>query len=195
VPVLLAHHNLLPQATPRFAAYTELVNGGLVRSQLSDCSRPILYLHGHIHEDPIEVVERHCSGTGKLVLISAPLFVDGFNVVNVEFSDANRLLGVEVQRFRMRMGGHVDAEPKDTVRIPLVDPLADANQLLPTVMGAIRELKRVRFPKLLKEVQARQAGCAEADVIDAVVEAQWSELLEISDREEEPSRWTISEQL
>ena len=56
LPVLVAHHNLLPQRLPRLAPYTELVNSGALRAALIESGRACLYLHGHIHEDPVEVV-------------------------------------------------------------------------------------------------------------------------------------------
>ena len=54
--VIVAHHNLLPQRLPRLAPYTELVNGGALRASLGELGKPVLYLHGHIHEDPIEIL-------------------------------------------------------------------------------------------------------------------------------------------
>ena len=82
--LVVAHHNLLPPRRPRLAPYTELVNSGAVRSSLLEADRPILYLHGHIHTDPIEILS--VPGGQALVCISAPAAEDGFNVVEVVFT-------------------------------------------------------------------------------------------------------------
>ena len=90
--VVVAHHNLLPQRLTRLAPYTELVNSGAVRSSLMEAKRPILYLHGHIHTDPVEVLS--VPGGDVLVCISAPAAEAGFNVVEVVFTrSGNPLVG------------------------------------------------------------------------------------------------------
>jgi hypothetical protein len=90
--VVVAHHNLLPQRLTRLAPYTELVNSGAVRSSLMEAKRPILYLHGHIHTDPVEVLS--VPGGDALVCISAPAAEAGFNVVEVVFTrSGNPLVG------------------------------------------------------------------------------------------------------
>jgi hypothetical protein len=90
--VVVAHHNLLPQRLTRLAPYTELVNSGAVRSSLMEAKRPILYLHGHIHTDPVEVLS--VPGGDALACISAPAAETGFNVVEVVFTrSGNPLVG------------------------------------------------------------------------------------------------------
>jgi hypothetical protein len=90
--VIVAHHNLLPQRLTRLAPYTELVNSGAVRSSLMEAQRPILYFHGHIHTDPVEVLS--VPGGDVLVCISAPAAESGFNVVEVVFTrSGNPLVG------------------------------------------------------------------------------------------------------
>lgn len=102
LPILVAHHNLLPQRTPRLAPYTELVNSGSLRGALVGSSRPCVYLHGHIHEDPIEVV--HTGHSPPLVVISAPAASDGFNVVEVVFMQSGLPLACEIIPFRFHSG-------------------------------------------------------------------------------------------
>jgi hypothetical protein len=90
--VVVAHHNLLPQRLTRLAPYTELVNSGAIRASLLEARRPILYLHGHIHTDPVEVLS--VPGGDVLVCISAPEAGSGFNVVEVVFTRlGNPLVG------------------------------------------------------------------------------------------------------
>jgi Icc-related predicted phosphoesterase len=81
VLVVVAHHNLLPQRQPRLAPYTELVNSGAVRSVLQELDRPVIYLHGHIHQDPIELIQ--VPGGTVIVSVAAPEITSGFNVVEI----------------------------------------------------------------------------------------------------------------
>jgi len=100
--ILVAHHNLLPQRTPRLAPYTELVNSGSLRGALVSSGRPCLYLHGHIHEDPVEIV--HVGRDPPLVVISAPEASAGFNIVEVAFMRNGLPLTCEVVPFRYEAG-------------------------------------------------------------------------------------------
>ncbi len=86
VGVVVAHHNLLPQVSPRLEIYTEVINGGLVRSRLSQCKHPVIYCHGHVHEDPIEVVFNARSRRSRLISIACSKFTDGFNIIKLHFS-------------------------------------------------------------------------------------------------------------
>ena len=85
-PLVLAHHNVLPQSIPRVALYTEVVNGGLIRSRLASCDRPVIYCHGHIHDDPVDVVWDQRRTNGKVIAVSAPELVKGYNLITVYFS-------------------------------------------------------------------------------------------------------------
>lgn len=102
LPILVAHHNLLPQRTPRLAPYTELVNSGALRAALIESNRPCLYLHGHIHEDPVEIVS--VSQAAPLVIVSAPEASQGFNIIEIIFMQSGLPLGCEIIPFRFEAG-------------------------------------------------------------------------------------------
>lgn len=80
------------QRMTRLAPYTELVNSGAVRASLMEAGRPILYLHGHIHTDPVEVLS--VPGGDALVCISAPAAEDGFNIIEVVFTRSGKPLHI-----------------------------------------------------------------------------------------------------
>lgn len=127
LPVILAHHGFLPQGNPSFALYREMVNGGQVRSVLENTGRPILYLHGHIHEDTLEVIRtattNHIPANSlgpPIVVISAPPFLDGFNRIDITFSDSTPI-GLTVYRFRRERSVLSQLEP---TRIPLNSEVA-----------------------------------------------------------------------
>lgn len=103
IAVLVAHHNLLPQRLTRLAPYTELVNSGALRSSLLELPAPILYLHGHIHDEPIEIVRRDKGY--PLVAISAPEAVKGFNVIEVSYTRSGIPLSVKIAPYRFDGAG------------------------------------------------------------------------------------------
>lgn len=118
LPIIVAHHNLLPQRIVRLAPYTELVNGGSLRGSLLDLHRPVLYLHGHIHADPVEIMSLP-QGT-PLVCISAPEVTKGFNVIEVIFSQNGLPLSVRIVPYRMDESQMM--QQNDPIIVPLGNP-------------------------------------------------------------------------
>lgn len=101
--IFVAHHNIFPQRLTRLAPYTELVNSGALRGALVDLDRPVLYFHGHIHEDPIEIITR--PGGQPLISVSAPAAEDGFNEIEIKFDRAGEAIVAAVRRWRFDAGG------------------------------------------------------------------------------------------
>lgn len=114
--MVAAHHNLLPQRLTRIAPYTELVNSGAVRASLMEARRPILYLHGHIHTDPVEVLSM--PGGDAVVCISAPAAEAGFNVLEIVFTRAGIPLVGHVIPWAFDQSGNLRQSPRLTV--PLI---------------------------------------------------------------------------
>ncbi|MCC4296628.1 metallophosphoesterase family protein [Aurantimonas coralicida] len=117
LPIIVAHHNLLPQRLPRLAPYTELVNGGALRASLGELGRPVLYLHGHIHEDPIEIIRS--PGGPPVISISAPKLSDGFNVIDLIYSPQSLPLACHVIPVRFDQSGILKIRPR--IALPLND--------------------------------------------------------------------------
>lgn len=105
LPILIAHHNLLPQRITRLAPYTELINSGAIRSALLEANRPCLYLHGHIHDDPVEVIK--IPGGQSVISICAPEIERGFNVVDLAFTASGFPLSCTVEQWRFNKSGHL----------------------------------------------------------------------------------------
>ncbi|MER9769077.1 metallophosphoesterase [Mesorhizobium sp. M0189] len=101
--IIAAHHNLLPQRLTRLAPYTELVNSGAFRASLLETRRPILYLHGHIHEDPIEILSTPSSQC--LITISAPAATDGFNMIEINYTRKGLPLSCRIYPWRFNASG------------------------------------------------------------------------------------------
>jgi predicted phosphodiesterase len=190
LPIVIAHHNLLPQATPRAAIYTELVNGGAARVRLAAHRRWIIYLHGHIHDDPIEVIDQRFPNQGQVLSISAPLLQEGFNVVSVEFGNAGRPMGVSVVHYRYKNGGDVRARPE--IRIGLASRADEPSPLLNHILAALAPGTSMRFRDLETAVTAIQKrAVSQDDLCDALREAEWANYLAIEQRADDAGQWTI----
>ena len=147
--VISAHHNLLPQRQPRLAPYTELVNSGALRSALLDLRRPVLYLHGHIHDDPIEVL----SGpeADPLILISAPLITDGFNVLDLTFTRTGAPLSCHLVPWRVDSAGTI--RRKQTVVLPLLGRRRRSHDRgLARMYSYILDQREVYWSELIKKI-------------------------------------------
>jgi len=192
LPVVLAHHNLLPQALLRIELYTEVINGGLVRSRLAACHRPLLYCHGHIHSDPVEIVSDPRSLGGQLVSISAPCIEDGFNLIEIQYGRHARPLGCVLTAYRLRNDG--GCEPTAPVRVPLVAP-RDARTAADELLGAaIRASSATptRFPQLKQQVDSVLTKVHQVKTVaDALRTAEWFGLITIGDRKDPPEHWRI----
>ena len=109
LPIILTHHNLLPQKRPRIAMYTELLNSGDIRERLLMLNRPIIYLHGHLHDDPIEIIQSPRHEKAKIICISAPLLFPntkdetkkfGFNKIKIICGEYGIPIGCKITYHR-----------------------------------------------------------------------------------------------
>lgn len=191
--VVLSHHNILPQRTPRIDVYTEVINAGLIRGQLLALERPVIYCHGHIHSDPIEIVRGvNQSRAGMLVCISAPMLSDGFNILDIAFSQSCSPLGVTVRRYRDSGGGVFTWSP--SVRIPFYSTAEAATQgIISDEMSetlrilAARPAPIMGFKECVDALRPKQKGTTEA----LLSEAEWLGYFRIRNRDQASEFWQI----
>lgn len=187
MPVICAHHNILPQTTPRIAPYSELINAGSVRAALLTLKRPVIFLHGHLHDDPVEVVRSPSYPGGAIISISAPLLRDGFNVIEVAFNEDGVPLGCQVGRYR-RSGSHVERLTSQSV------PIWDAREGLNMVSANGRELMRriepdqVEYPADLSITTSWDTSTLHG----VIEELRWLGLVHVQNPDRPISRWRIS---
>ncbi len=187
MPVVCAHHNILPQTTPRIAPYSELINAGSVRSGLLMLDRPVIFLHGHLHDDPVEVIRSPNHPRAAIISISAPLLRDGFNVVTVAHNEDGVPLGCEVTRYR-RSGSHVDRLPPQSIAI------WNASEGLSMVSASGRELMRqippdkVGYPAELIAAMGWQPD----RLYDVVEELRWLGLVNVQNPDRPRSHWRMA---
>jgi hypothetical protein len=186
VPLVCAHHNLLPQATPRIAPYAELINGGSIRSSLLSLDRPIIFLHGHLHDDPIEVIRAPGRRRAAIISISAPLLRDGFNVIEVAYSMHGVPLGCRVVQFR-RSGNQV--ERRAPVEIPLWPTLDGLQNASPRGRELMAQLEDGRL-HLLADL-GRAMGLPETELIDCAEELRWLGVMEVRNEFAPQMQWRV----
>jgi hypothetical protein len=163
--IVVGHHNLLPQRLPRFAPYTELVNSGALRSTLLDCKRPILYLHGHIHDDPIEII---LAPAGMpLLSIAAPEVIDGFNVIDIIFTHLGLPLSCQISPWRFDHGGVL--RPLDRIDIPLIGyRVRSQGRPLALLYAKLLEARECYWSEALAISRRISPSYTEADLLEDV---------------------------
>lgn len=191
VPLILTHHNILPQALPRVALYTELLNGGNIRSRLSHLNRPVLYCHGHIHDRPIEIVHEPRHRESKLVCVSAPELKRGFNIIEIIFSSKNLPIGCRIvlHELDMRDGDVVATEQRVPLQAPYSYGESGSKRLL-SILNVIRE-GETRFHDIMDAVKKRGLNIKKQDVAEAIGEGEWFGCFEITNRDQDADYWHV----
>jgi hypothetical protein len=131
LPIIFTHHNILPKQYFQDKVFNGLINGGTIRNSLAELNRPIIFLHGHLHIDPIEVISTPTKNESKIIAISAPLLfkttgddffdVFGFNEIKIIFSyGENKPIGCKIVSYRGLPGSNEII--KTIKKIPFFDP-------------------------------------------------------------------------
>jgi len=190
VAVLVAHHNLLQQAQPRLDLYTDLLNAGMLRSRLSSLDVPVLYLHGHIHSDPIETISQAAPDQGQVICISAPEFRDGFNQIDVAFSDDGTPIGCIVKRFRVRLHGGTSIESPVRIRFNSYES-AISSLASETAIALLSHPNASSLLELRKRLPPSTRDISDQDLANAIEEVEWLGLVEVLNRERPLRNWRL----
>jgi hypothetical protein len=188
LPVVIGHHNLLSQTTPRTALYTELINGGQFRSRMMNSNRPVIYCHGHVHDDPLEIIKKPSSPNSQLLCISAPQILVGFNMIEIIFGSAGMPIGCAIKLFRLGRDGDFTIEER---RVPLqalgtllstfTDRTKNIIRAIPSgpsrFMGVFNDLKRYHINK--------------QDLAHLLLEYEWFGVIKIENRSYQYDHWQI----
>jgi Icc-related predicted phosphoesterase len=193
---ILTHHNILPQALPRLEVYTDLLNGGLARSRLTSCQSPVIYCHGHIHEDPIETIGTPTGNT--LVCVSAPKLEEGFNEIELEISHTGFPLGCIIHAFRWQQCGLVGRNSERSKRVPLQTGKRFAEVAHPQLPKVIACLTGggVYFPELCQAVNDQITPNLQKRTLATILrEAEWLNFVEIQNRDRDCQFWQVTRQI
>lgn len=198
ISVAVGHHPLFAQPMPRLAGYSELLNAGYVRETMLETRRNVIYLHGHIHQDPVLLVTSPIKGSHRLIHISAPELADGFNLIRIIFSsETGQPLGLEL--IQHRFGDHLGLVKRDSIRLCLVDHDSFWNEIDDPWMKYVLEKLNspqyvLRFNDLMKAIPPRLKSTADPSkhkelLSDALRILELVELIEIVNRDGAVALW------
>lgn len=190
IQVVVGHHNLLPQIIPRVAPFSELVNSGGLRQFLATKDLPVIYLHGHIHADPIEIVFSQERPESCVISISAPEFSDGFNVVELHFDDERTPMGVSVLGVRQSATAQISHLPPRRI------PFRQGRHRIASITELAREIfyktfsknAQLHFNTIQSLYSKRDVGAIER----AIVELEWLGLVQIANRDRPSRQWNVA---
>lgn len=189
VPVVVGHHNLLPQMVPRVSTYSEMVNSGRLRHFLRTSPFPVLYLHGHIHTDPIETVSGHEDGQHGVIAVSAPLFQDGFNKIDIAFDSQSKPLGVRIEQFRYDKTGMRERTP--VIRMPFQFGRFRLSRTQP-LARKIFELLIDGRTRYFSDIHDHFNASNKEQIANALSELEWLGSVEIRNLDSSPENWQVS---
>lgn len=182
LPVFLAHHGFLPQVINRINVYTEMVNGGQVRESLLKLGRPSVYLHGHVHRDSVEILRggppEHANG-GPLVVIAAPLLLEGYNEIGIEFAEDGTPLGLILSRHRISRDDGV-VRRQQPQRISLLPRLVTESRFKP-VIAYLHDRSHALGRDIRNHLPTLNGAktVPDTELVDYLSRATWSGLIEI----------------
>ncbi|NOD96893.1 hypothetical protein GS610_06690 [Ruegeria sp. HKCCD6228] len=195
--LVVAHHNLLPQSTPRITHYSELLNSGQVRKFFQSSGKTIIYLHGHIHDDPVEKVSRvqvhnKQENESEIISISAPPIWKGFNEICLFYDDEDEIFLIRVTEYRPDDFGTVGNFSDQKSRyIPVKGRIEQlVTPQVQRVWGSIRDKRTLSWREIV-EVSKKQA-LGEDAIEHALLSLFCCSLIRIGHLGRERTRWRIS---
>jgi hypothetical protein len=160
----------------------EPTNAGRLRTELLRVETPVVYLHGHLHDDPVECVSNPAEGH-FLASIGAPKLKDGFNVVDVLISSEACFLGLEVQEYRFNQE-HLELTRSRRIRFPrLTDTrLTTLRKLTRLVeVGETVNAQEIRI-RAVKTDLAAALDLSDDSIATALIESDWAGLLTVDEK-------------
>lgn len=186
--VYVAHHNLLPQRLTRLAPYTELVNSGAMRATLTSGSKPTIYLHGHIHEDPVEIV-RTPEGA-NLISVSAPMSSDGFNVVEIIFTESGLPLACTVIPWRFNQAGIFGSNTPTTIPL-LSGRRRSRSSSVPNLLVFILQRQSVYWSDIENHSPHFYESQSEALLLEGIETLKADNLIVVDNYSMSPKNWIV----
>jgi hypothetical protein len=186
--IVVAHHNLLPQRLPRLAPYTELVNSGALRAALLEAKRPVLYLHGHIHTDPVEVLAR--PGGDVVVSISAPLAEKGFNILEVVFTKAGAPLALHIIPWVVDESGIVREGVRQTISL-IGKRRRSLDRKLSQVYSYLLGIRQCYWQDLVVYCSGNLSSATEEDLQECIELLVADHSVSVENYNARPSSWII----
>ncbi|MEQ1670881.1 MAG: metallophosphoesterase [Hyphomicrobium sp.] len=152
LPIVLCHHGVLSQRVARVAIFPEMLNSGHARDLLSRIDQPVVLIHGHTHDDTLEVLAnpKNYSQVG-LVAISAPYATTGYCRLRIPLNDSGHPIAVNVVQRALNNTAMTEKQP---IIIKLYDK-AETKNLLPnnarTALTAIESCATAKYIDLIAD--------------------------------------------
>ncbi len=198
VSVVFGHHPLFAQPMPRIDGYNEMLNAGFVRETILETRKNVVYLHGHIHQDPLLTVNSPMRGAHRIIHVSAPALEDGFNLIRIYFSsETGQPLGMELVQHRF--GDHLGLVRQEPIKLRLIEQTELWNEIdqpwVDYVLSKLTSPQNVlRFNELLRGVppalKVNEDQTAQTNsLVDALIILELLEIVKIVNRDKAPKVW------
>jgi len=146
-----------------------MLNAGLLRDALLETGKAILYLHGHIHESPIEKVVRpraygEMGQDAQIISVSAPPIWEGFNEIGLFHDENDDIFLVRVTEYRPNKNGHIrNFSDQSTRYFPLItDHSVLMTKNARRLWDKLRDSTRLTWSELAEECEG--LGVADDDL-------------------------------
>lgn len=195
--LVISHHNVLPQYVPRISYFGELLNSGYARQLFLQSGVDVLYLHGHIHDDPIEIVQSTELNGGRIICVSAPTITAGFNKISIFFTEDKKPFLLKITMHRLERSGVVASGARQVSRlIPLISTPSillkkDVGRLWRYLNEEIAASDRRIFSWDELSEHASSLGMTATDLEPAILALQCAGLIEIRNFSEAFETWRI----
>jgi len=186
-----AHHNILPQIEPRTFG-PEIVTGGYFRRCLLGLNRPVIYLHGHIHNFLSEILIDPENPDGILIIIGTPDFPRGFNLIEIYFTEDEKPIACKIRNFTLNEG-YFDYKETQSYSLCLI-PHAKRRKLINKIGRKIIDYflnseSYLRFKKIIDGCGL--SDCEISKIVEEINKLDLLEFIEILNKEEQYDSWII----
>lgn len=202
LPIIIGHHSLLPMRSYfKDRPFNCIINGGKIRERLMGNNKDIIYLHGHIHDDPLDAIISPMNFNSennletKLICSSAPTLFPlpkgysnkfGFNIITITFSNCQkrRPLGCDIKSFFLKN----DMIVEENKRIHFHDSLNVLHFLNSEEMILLQEINKLEqityFKKLYNDLKQKKILETDSEFkrfTDKIELLGWLKLIKVSE--------------
>lgn len=209
LPIIYTHHNLFPMRHfVEGKEYDGILNCGPFQERLYSLKRPVLFVHGHIHDNPSDI--HVCpESEEKIVFISAPRFfpivkytdssIFGYNIININFSDRNPSIPLSCELHKMQFdvkNGVLKREKENP--IPFYDSLRALPYVVDIDQAILYEINGhpngIRLNKLMESIKSKEivsTTYTNADLVSALEQLRAIKLIQFRENESDIDYSTI----
>jgi hypothetical protein len=191
LPIVLTHHNILPQSQPKVSLYGELMNGGALRSRLEKIDRPIIICHGHIHFQAMECVCNIAGENGNIISIASPKLKNGFNLIKIHYTKSRYPLGCEIIPYKFE--AELTIDKSKSINLPLQKCINGSEYLRKNTVNLFNLLgsNYLRYDEVYKIFIDKHRKVMRNTFSDYLRELYWLDMVEIQNFYASTNNWQI----